>query len=85
MATTWKKIGINISGGNVSATVQEVVDGVDGKIYTSAAFNRDRAGVKQLILDDLKVQINADRAREASEVTVGAGVDLANFEAFLNT
>lgn len=87
MATTWKFADLNSivlgKDDNVTLSIQEVIDAVPGKIYISSKFHKKYPG--QTFLDDLKITINADRAKKASEGIIKGTIDLTNYEAFLNT
>ena len=81
---TWNLVDVSIDGDKVTASIQEVVDTVAGKIYT-ASTNRKRVNPKQEILDKLKVLIKADRVNTATEAAMESSIDLMNFEDVVNT
>ncbi len=89
MAITWHLVSVNLRSNKdrISLTIQEGVDGVPtiGKVYTSDAFARTIAGVKNKIINSLKEKILAERDKETKEAELEALVDLTDFETFLNS
>lgn len=82
MATTWKIESVRKTKDRKSITLREVVDGVDGKIYTESVHPTEP---NTALRQKLKATILKDRtgAGELSVIKTGFGV--ANFEQFINS
>ncbi len=81
----WQIGNAQISANGVAMLTLEEVDGVSVVLgsYT-AKRHKDRPGVVQELLADIKAQVLAARARQATVDAVASGIDLTNFETFLS-
>lgn len=85
MATTWKLTSVTKDKSNfVHVSVQEVVNGVDGAVYSAKVHSTNKP-VKAGLRNKLKKIINEDRARKTSATGILTSTDLVDFETFLNT
>ena len=84
MTTIWKLIDIQFGGDNFARIrIQEVIDGVAGKIYTSALINKNAPA--SLFLSDLRTKIKADRDYITAQETIETKIDLTDFESSIPT
>ena len=84
MTTTWKVLTAVITDEKKIVTIQEVIDGVEGKIYREFVHKTDS---DNSIRVKLKTKINLDRGVITENEAFKAKVETAleNFEDFLNT